>query len=193
MIASHPAFRTACAVALVVTAAGCVGQRSSRAPAPVGVSRAERAVLTAALAYVAGGSHGNIAPTPLVVDDTSRADTGFGGSAGVTSPELVAAFRRANATAIVWRGPLPLPPFARYASAVGVDSLRVARGAITDAAGQHVELVRLSRVGFNRDATEAVAYIAITCGWLCGTGGWFIFQRTGAGWSVKQRVMNWLS
>jgi hypothetical protein len=51
----------------------------------------------------------------------------------------------------------------------------------------------LGRVGFSSDRTEALAYVAYTCGSLCGTGVLYLLQKSGGSWAVVKGLAQWMS
>lgn len=54
-------------------------------------------------------------------------------------------------------------------------------------------IVVVSRIGFNRERTEAVAYTGYSCGTLCGQGEFvWLVKRAGA-WGVEDRTVVWIS
>jgi hypothetical protein len=54
-------------------------------------------------------------------------------------------------------------------------------------------LIGASRVGFNSDATEAVVYIELRCGGLCGSGYIAHLHKSVWGWKVKRVEHLWVS
>src|ERR1051325_5761005 len=54
-------------------------------------------------------------------------------------------------------------------------------------------LIGVSRVGFNFDAAQAVVYIEIGCGGLCGNGYIAHLQRGMWGWKVQKLEHLWIS
>ena len=55
-------------------------------------------------------------------------------------------------------------------------------------------VVRLSRVGYNRDSSQAVVYVDHRCGGLCGTG-WTVHLRRDPvrGWRVTKADTRWIA
>ena len=51
----------------------------------------------------------------------------------------------------------------------------------------------LSRVGFNADKTEAIAYAEYTCGSLCGDGALYLLRKSGNAWTVYKILGQWIS
>ncbi|WP_374568979.1 hypothetical protein [Ideonella sp.] len=54
-------------------------------------------------------------------------------------------------------------------------------------------LVRLSAVGYNPQFDEAVFFVSITCGPLCGAGALIQARKTAAGWHVTDQQGLWVS
>ncbi len=52
------------------------------------------------------------------------------------------------------------------------------------------EVVRFSRVGFDRRGSEALVYMSYYCGPLCGHGGYFLLARIETQWRVTR--VNWV-
>src|SRR6266850_2743089 len=50
-------------------------------------------------------------------------------------------------------------------------------------------VITLSRVGFNRQKTQALVYIAISCGPHCGEGNFMLLSKTRDGWSIRSKLM----
>jgi hypothetical protein len=53
--------------------------------------------------------------------------------------------------------------------------------------------VAFTNVAFNTSRTEALLYVTIVCGPLCGSGNYVHLERTGTRWVVKRIVMSWVS
>jgi len=51
----------------------------------------------------------------------------------------------------------------------------------------------LSRIGFNKDSTQALVYVGNVCGGLCGSGQFFFLVKAGNGWKVKLLATTWVS
>lgn len=54
-------------------------------------------------------------------------------------------------------------------------------------------LVSLSRIGFNDDHTEALVYVAHTCGSLCGSGEFVILKKDHGRWTIDRTDTMWVS
>jgi len=52
---------------------------------------------------------------------------------------------------------------------------------------------QFSRPGYNSARNEAVLYVSHTCGILCGTGHLYFLVKQNAQWTVKNRLMLWIS
>jgi hypothetical protein len=50
-----------------------------------------------------------------------------------------------------------------------------------------------SAVGYNSSGTEALVFLGHHCGWLCGTGHLYLLVKENGQWSVKNRLMQWIS
>jgi hypothetical protein len=54
-------------------------------------------------------------------------------------------------------------------------------------------IMRFSRVGFNRAHDRALLYSTISCGWLCGTGHYFLLRKESGKWVISKSQMVWIS
>jgi hypothetical protein len=52
---------------------------------------------------------------------------------------------------------------------------------------------RFSRPGYNSVRDEALLYVVHSCGGLCGTGHLYLLSKQNGQWTVKNRVMLWIS
>jgi hypothetical protein len=53
--------------------------------------------------------------------------------------------------------------------------------------------ITLSRVGFNKEKTQALIYAAHNCGWLCGEGNYILLVKKDNIWKIEEKLMNWIS
>ena len=53
--------------------------------------------------------------------------------------------------------------------------------------------LRFSRVGFNRDVTQAIIYAGQQFDWHIGSGGFWLFSRSDGVWVESERLGNWIS
>ena len=54
--------------------------------------------------------------------------------------------------------------------------------------------VRLSRIGFSPDSTQALLYATVVCGGLCGRGEYFLLERTPHNtWKIRSRLLRVIS
>ena len=51
----------------------------------------------------------------------------------------------------------------------------------------------LSRVGFNKDRTEALVYYTYSCGGLCGQGQYVLLRKRDGHWKIEKESMTWIS
>lgn len=51
----------------------------------------------------------------------------------------------------------------------------------------------LSRVGFNKEKTQAIIYYGYVCGPLCGQGQYILLMKTDNKWTVAKEHMTWIS
>ena len=51
----------------------------------------------------------------------------------------------------------------------------------------------LSRVGFNKDRTEALVYWTYSCGGLCGQGQYVLLGKRDGHWKIEKESMTWIS
>ena len=58
--------------------------------------------------------------------------------------------------------------------------------------GSYAEYVTVSRVGFNKDLSQALFYTEHICG-LCGGGGYVLMERRLGQWRVKAFLSTWVS
>jgi hypothetical protein len=68
--------------------------------------------------------------------------------------------------------------------------------AVTLVDGQHPEsdgTLRFSRVGLDRDVTQAVLYAGQPFDWNMGSGGSWLFAKFEGEWTEARRVGSWLS
>jgi hypothetical protein len=56
-----------------------------------------------------------------------------------------------------------------------------------------VGYVNLARVGFNRDHSQALAYMSHLCGGLCGHGFFLFLAKTRGEWKVETTFQSWIS
>jgi hypothetical protein len=54
-------------------------------------------------------------------------------------------------------------------------------------------IVVVSRIGFNRDHTEAIVYVGRACGSICGEGEYVRLIKPNASWAVDDHTVVWLS
>jgi hypothetical protein len=50
-----------------------------------------------------------------------------------------------------------------------------------------------SRVGFNRDTTQALLYRGVVCGVLCGNGGYVLLEKVDGVWQIVGEYEVWMS
>lgn len=53
--------------------------------------------------------------------------------------------------------------------------------------------LRFSRVGLDRDVTQAMLYAGQQFDWNVGSGGFWLFSKTGGAWAETGRLGNWIS
>ena len=54
-------------------------------------------------------------------------------------------------------------------------------------------MIRLSKVGFNTDRTEAFVFVEYICFALCGGGNNVLLEKNSSGWKVKEEFEGWKS
>jgi hypothetical protein len=59
----------------------------------------------------------------------------------------------------------------------------------TDARG----MIRLSKVGFNKDRTEAFVFVEFVCFALCGGGNNVLLEKDSSRWKIKEQFEGWKS
>lgn len=52
---------------------------------------------------------------------------------------------------------------------------------------------QFSRPGYSSTRDEALLYVGHSCGGLCGTGHLYLLSKQSGKWTVKNRVMLWIS
>jgi hypothetical protein len=52
---------------------------------------------------------------------------------------------------------------------------------------------QFSRPAYNSAGDEALVYVSHSCGWLCGTGHLYLFNKESGVWKAKNRLMLWIS
>jgi len=53
--------------------------------------------------------------------------------------------------------------------------------------------LRFSRVGLNRDVTQAMLYAGQQFDWSVGSGGFWLFSKSGGAWTESGRLGTWIS
>jgi hypothetical protein len=53
--------------------------------------------------------------------------------------------------------------------------------------------LRFSRVGLDRDVTQGMLYAGQQFDWNVGSGGFWLFSKSGGGWTETGKVGNWIS
>lgn len=54
-------------------------------------------------------------------------------------------------------------------------------------------MISFSRVGFNKEQTQALVNVSMGCGWLCGEGSFIILQKENGKWVIQQNIGLWVS
>ena len=54
-------------------------------------------------------------------------------------------------------------------------------------------IITFSKVGFNEAVDQALVYLGIQSHWLAGSGTYFLMEKIGGTWTVKQSAMTWIS
>jgi hypothetical protein len=54
-------------------------------------------------------------------------------------------------------------------------------------------IVKLSRVGFSADGTQALFCASHTCGELCGGGWYMVMEKRGGHWVIEREIEMWMS
>jgi len=55
------------------------------------------------------------------------------------------------------------------------------------------EILRLSRVGFNMDGTQALFFISNRCEGLCGCGNYVAMEKRNGHWAIVSEIVTWIS
>ena len=53
--------------------------------------------------------------------------------------------------------------------------------------------VTLSRVGFNQNMGQALLYVEIHCGVLCGSGNYLLLVKKNKVWTIQEEYRTWVS
>jgi hypothetical protein len=109
--------------------------------------------------------------------------------------DLVESFRRIR-NASVQLDPESLSvPNATIVASADLDAIFREKGwaAFRDRFGGAWGLIRLSRVGFSLDGTQALMSMSGSCGPLCGSGDYVLLRKIDGRWRVAARVMAWIS
>ena len=48
-------------------------------------------------------------------------------------------------------------------------------------------LLAFSRVGLNQEGNQALVYVNLSCGSLCGEGTWILLEKKAGGWAVRNQ------
>src|SRR5262245_9928607 len=54
-------------------------------------------------------------------------------------------------------------------------------------------ILRLSRIGFNSDKSQALIFVAHSCGLLCGEGNYFVMAKKDGEWTIVKELTTWVS
>lgn len=54
-------------------------------------------------------------------------------------------------------------------------------------------IITFSRVGFNKERTQALVYVGIGCGGLCGDGSFMFLEKINGKWSIRGNKNLWVS
>jgi hypothetical protein len=54
-------------------------------------------------------------------------------------------------------------------------------------------IIRLSRVGFNKSKNQALIHVGYICGVLCGEGRYIVLSKENDVWTIKRKIMSWIS
>lgn len=54
-------------------------------------------------------------------------------------------------------------------------------------------IITLSRVGFNKEKSQALMFVSHGCGSLCGEGNYILLIKKDNVWKVEQKLMMWIS
>jgi len=102
------------------------------------------------------------------------------------SPETLADYERQNNSPEVLKRSLNISLY--YLLINSAESKR----SVADLRGREVQgTVSVSRVGFNRDRTEALVYRSYICGGLCGYGSVLFLKRADNRWKVETKATLW--
>ena len=191
---------------LLLTAAlllvSCGGTVAVPTPAPTpDIAPEEAAVYAAAIQAYLGG-----APDPLVLADQTALDISRDVTETLdyvtqkltgTDPATLANFQARNDRAQPLSPDLALP--FRYVLLTDTEQQSFFQ---PDAGGWDAfyqrypkaqGIMRLSRVGFNADMTQALVYVGNQSHYLAGAGYYFLLAKKGGTWRVVDKVMTWIS
>jgi hypothetical protein len=191
-------------LAAALLLAGCGGTPSPPPPSPLptaDIASEEVAVYAAAIRAYLGRN-----PDPLVLADQTALD--LGGDITTTlaelaqqlpglAPETLASLGARNSRSEPVRPDMALP--FRYV----LISPEEERAIFQSDGGGWDEfyrrypnaqgIMRLSRVGFSGDVTQAVVYVGNQSHYLAGAGYYYLLARENGAWRVVTSVMTWIS
>ena len=52
-------------------------------------------------------------------------------------------------------------------------------------------MIRLSKVGFNKDRTEGFVFVEFVCFALCGGGNNVLLEKDSSEWKIKEQFEGW--
>ena len=54
-------------------------------------------------------------------------------------------------------------------------------------------LISFSKVGFNNQHDQALVYVGLSCGWLCGEGKYVLLKKVNGKWAIQKEQSLWVS
>lgn len=54
-------------------------------------------------------------------------------------------------------------------------------------------IISFSRVGLNKERTQALVSVSTGCGWLCGEGNFILLQKESGKWIIQNKIRLWVS
>jgi hypothetical protein len=159
--------------------------QTPRGPAPI-TDAEVYAIYSAHLARVQ--PEGRVPPAPLII----QAETEYWDSPGcIREPiksewqEVVTDYRRTNAKVSTIQGRLRLNMPYEFVSKEALLATLGSQGNWPEFHRLHPGsggFMSLSAIGFNADKTRAMLYSSHGCGGMCGSGGFFLFEKVNGRW-----------
>ena len=194
--------RKAFLLVVVVVLTACGSPPAGPTPHPTAdIATEEAAVYSAAIEVYLGG-----APDPLVLADRTALDMGSDITSTLDSvaqqltgvaPETLVGFKARNDQAYALRTDMALPFRYLLLSSQEEGAFFQPNGGGWDRFYEQYSnaqgIMRLSRVGFNGDMTQALVYAGNQSHYLAGAGVYYLLAKEDGSWHVVAEMMVWIS